>query len=434
MHESEPVAAARRALGRQLAELRIAAGLTQHDLAALVHYSRTTLANVETGRQQAARDFWEQSDRAVGAAGTLLATFDSVAALLERQRRERSELEHVRRFGAIRPAPAITAAQMVAEDGDVERREFLRVLSMAGVGLSLPVLDAAPRPAEVTLDQYTAMNASLWQVFGMAKSKQLAMPLVREQLSTLTGHLREPQTEATHQQLCALTGELLQLAGEIQFDGNRYADAAQTYTLAAMACREADAFDLWATAMVRHSFLSLYDGKPAEAGPMLEAAGQLAHRGDSALSTRYWVAAVRAQALAGVGDLDGCERALAKAEQVNGSTSPGGWLRFDATRLPEERGACYVELHRPELAEAALTVVLGMDVSARRRGSVLVDLATTGVQRGDPDRVVDYATQAIELANETGSGWVAQKLRGLQAQLQPMMGDSRIRALNAAIR
>ena len=138
MRESEAVAAARRALGRQLAELRTAAGLTQHDLAAQVHYSRTTLANVETGRQQAARDFWEQSDRAVGADGALLATYDSVARLIEQQRRQRSELEHVRRFGALRPAPAITTTQVVAEDGDVERREFLRVLSMAGVGLSLP--------------------------------------------------------------------------------------------------------------------------------------------------------------------------------------------------------------------------------------------------------------------------------------------------------
>lgn len=84
---------------------------------------------------------------------------------------------------------------------------------------------------------------------------------------------------------------------------------------------------------------------------MLDLAASLAARGDSALSTCHWVQAVRAQALAGTGDIGGCQKALDAADEVHRLTGPahnGGWLRFDGSRLAEERGTCYVELKRPD--------------------------------------------------------------------------------------
>ena len=50
--ESTDALVARRALGRQLAALRDAAGLTQHDLAPLVGYGRSTVGTVEIGKQR----------------------------------------------------------------------------------------------------------------------------------------------------------------------------------------------------------------------------------------------------------------------------------------------------------------------------------------------------------------------------------------------
>lgn len=145
---------------------------------------------------------------------------------------------------------------------------------------------------------------------------------------------------------------------------------------------------------------------------------------------------VRAQVFAGLGDFDGCSRALDQAEAVqslSGELHNGGWLRFDGSRLAEERGACYVELGRPDLAEAALTDALSQQISLRRRGSVLTDLALLGVQRDDPDQVLTYATAALELARHTGSGWVSTKLRGLQDQLAPLSHDRRIQSLSSQI-
>src|SRR4051794_3082616 len=49
---------ARLALGRQLAAARKAAGHTQHTLAPLTLCGRSTIANVERGRQSVGRDFW----------------------------------------------------------------------------------------------------------------------------------------------------------------------------------------------------------------------------------------------------------------------------------------------------------------------------------------------------------------------------------------
>jgi DNA-binding XRE family transcriptional regulator len=52
--------AALHALGHQLAACRRAAGLNQERLAALTDYSRSTVANVETGRQRVGPDFWRR--------------------------------------------------------------------------------------------------------------------------------------------------------------------------------------------------------------------------------------------------------------------------------------------------------------------------------------------------------------------------------------
>jgi tetratricopeptide (TPR) repeat protein len=228
----------------------------------------------------------------------------------------------------------------------------------------------------------------------------------------------------------------LQLAGEIFFDANKYSDAAYCYTLAAVASKEAHAFDLWACAMTRHAFIEIYERRFDKAAPMLELAASLARRGDGALSTRYWVFSVQAHAFAGLGQLAACKRALDAAEQVSelsGDASNGGWLRFDGSRLAEERGACYVQLRRADLAENALAGALRQNLSARRRASVLTDLAMIGLQRGDVDQIITHAEAALEIARWTGSGFIGRKLQGLQGRLAPLLGNSRARQLDQQI-
>jgi transcriptional regulator with XRE-family HTH domain len=57
----------------------------QRSLADQLPFSRSTVANIETGRQQAPREFWQLCDDLLGAGGDLLAAHDRLAAAVERQ-------------------------------------------------------------------------------------------------------------------------------------------------------------------------------------------------------------------------------------------------------------------------------------------------------------------------------------------------------------
>lgn len=342
---------------------------------------------------------------------------------------------------ATKPQPAPAPQEWT--DDDMNRRELLRLFTMAGAVIAAPGADQAldldrltsrtGRLDAETAAQYETLNSHLWQVFMLASSKAKVYPLVQDHLAAIVEGLQRSTTDATHKRLCALAADAFQLAGEIHFDANQYTDAAHCYTLAASASKEAGAYDLWACAMTRHAFIGVYERDHAKAAPMLDLAAQLARRGDSSLSTRHWVSVVRAETLAGLGDFDGCQRALDAAEQVRDLAGPshnGGWLRFDGSRLHEERGTCYIALRRPDLAEQVLTDALAHQLTTRRRGGVLVDLATLGIQRGDRDQTLDYGRAALELARRTGSGVIGHKLRALQSQMAALPSDDGVAALD----
>jgi hypothetical protein len=185
---------------------------------------------------------------------------------------------------------------------DVNRRELMRLLSLAGPFVGLADL-AADWPDErahgldgAALKDYAALNDHLRHVFMLSRSKPAVFPLAKSHLDTLTTSLQQSHEAEARQRLSVLLADLLQLAGEVCFDANHYTEAAHCYTQAASASREAKAFDLWACALVRHAFIALRERAAGQAVPLLELAAGVARRGDPQLSTRHWVAAVQAQA------------------------------------------------------------------------------------------------------------------------------------------
>lgn len=335
------------------------------------------------------------------------------------------------------PAQALPAGAGTSDLDEMNRRDLLRLLSVAGAVMTSPDVDTPSSDAladPVSLDAYHLVNTHLWQIFAMTDAKQQLYPLARQHLTALIDELGKTHTLSAYTRLCALTSELLQLCGEILFDGNKYTDAALCYTLAADASTQAGSYDLLACALTRHAFLALYERQFADADAILTAATRAAKRGDPQLSTRHWVAAVHAETHAGLGDADACYRALDLAGEVqamNGPVCPGGWLRFDGSRLAEERGTCYRELGRTDLAEATLNQALGATVSRRRRGSIYADLALLGVQRYDSDHILYYGHQALALAEHTqSSGYLGRRLRTLREQLRPLLSDPRVAAFS----
>ncbi|WP_079429491.1 MULTISPECIES: helix-turn-helix domain-containing protein [Streptomyces] len=329
--------------------------------------------------------------------------------------------------------------------GDIDemiRREFLRILTVSGALTVLPLGDVEARADGVPRSpaDFARMNRHLWQVYQLARTKGTVYPVVRDQLTTLKEAL-SARRDGNSLPLLNAAADLFQLAGEVAFDANRYTDAAASYTLAASVGKEAQAYDLWACALVRQAYLDVSEQRYREAADVLRAAERIAARGDTTLSTRHWVASVQAEVLAGLGDLGGCERALDRADEVRNlsdNSSNGGWLRFDGTRLAEERGARYVQLGRFDQAEEVLTralerSTLAVGHSYRRRGAVLVDLAVIGAKRQDPDQVVAYALEALNLAQASASGYIARRLRSLCNEFGPLSGDHRVAGLEAEI-
>ncbi|MFI7216902.1 helix-turn-helix domain-containing protein [Micromonospora maritima] len=114
----EVVADSRRVLGRALAESRRSAGVTQERLALLVRRSRSSIANVEVGRQVAPREFWMACDVAVGCEGALLAAWGRTDALARRLREQKKEAQ-IRRLLA-QPPPGCVCRELhrlLAESG-----------------------------------------------------------------------------------------------------------------------------------------------------------------------------------------------------------------------------------------------------------------------------------------------------------------------------
>ncbi|WEV25634.1 helix-turn-helix transcriptional regulator [Streptomyces sp. 71268] len=332
---------------------------------------------------------------------------------------------------------AITVAPVPrTKDGDLDdviRRDFLQMVTTATMLSDLGALGEAPDDEHT----YQSMNDHLWRLHARAQSRSPLFPLVHSQIAELTSALDGAGSESVRRQLCGEAAELFQLAGEVLFDCGKYTDAAHCYTLAASAAKEVDSPDLWACALTRYAFIRLYaDHDSGKAVQLLDHAAALAQRGDSSLSTRHWVAAVQAEAYAATGDVDSCQRALDRAVEVHalrGDSRNRGWLRFDGSRLAEQRATCYVRLRRFDLAEPVLGEVLQKKLSTRRQSSVLTDLAMVGAQRGDVDQVVDCARQAVTLAQRNASSYTVCRLRTLQPTLMHFRADPRVRDLSVHI-
>jgi transcriptional regulator with XRE-family HTH domain len=86
MTDSDNIAAMQRELGRQLAALRRQAGLTQHALATLTGFSRSTVSLAEIGRQSQAREFWQACDETLGTGSALSAGVDQIEAVRDAER------------------------------------------------------------------------------------------------------------------------------------------------------------------------------------------------------------------------------------------------------------------------------------------------------------------------------------------------------------
>jgi transcriptional regulator with XRE-family HTH domain len=330
-----------------------------------------------------------------------------------------------------------------------KRREFFKFLGIASSILLLPfaeldwerIEDALVKPSfldTAVIQDFEAINTRCWNLYLTASSKSLVLDGVLGQFKMLVQFLQEPHSSQIHQQLCALSSDLSQLAGEIFFDRHEYDTAKSCYVFAANVAKEARAHDLWSCALLRHSLTAIYD-EPAryqEALPFIHGAWKLALRGDSSLPTRYWAAAVEAETEAGVGNLVACQNALERANGVLEIThiSPA-WTRFDSSRLPALRGTCYLHLEQPSLAVPALEEGLNQfKKPGRKRGMVLTDLAMAALQGREVEQACAYMDQVIDIIVLGSSGFLRGSVEKVRRQLEPIARSESVHKLDQRIR
>ncbi|MGH8349492.1 MAG: helix-turn-helix transcriptional regulator, partial [Pseudomonas sp.] len=178
--EQLTVTAARQSLGKQLAGLRCAVNLTQCEFAKLVGYSRSTVANIELGRQHPSPAFCRKSDEVLSTGGVFRAALD--------------ELEELRRELHRKAAASALAEQR--KQGEQLREE------QAGTGISADGISADGAVRQPLLAQLAGAQPMPEEMYGgWGRRRVLKAIGVGAALSPLAGHgagLRELVLSAAH--------------------------------------------------------------------------------------------------------------------------------------------------------------------------------------------------------------------------------------------
>ena len=326
----------------------------------------------------------------------------------------------------------------------IKRRELLQLLAIAGGTLLTSDIDWDHIEASLIRSSHIdtglvsdleTINSHYWSLFMAASPKSSVLDGVLGQLKMHIQFLKEAHTTQTRQRLCALASSMSQLAGEIFFDLHDHDTAQSCYAFAASSAKEAKAYDLWASTLVRYSYLPIFEERFENAVPLLEQAEVLAQRGDPILPTRYWAAATYAEAESGMGNLKASQSAFERTHDVSTLTeiSPA-WIRFDASRLPALQGACYVRLEQPGLAEPVLKQALQESAKTnRRRAMILSDLTLCALQQAEVEKASAYAEEVVTLTASSASGFLRNTVFKIQQQLTPFASIEAVRTLNERV-
>jgi DNA-binding XRE family transcriptional regulator len=418
---------ARRKLGRQLAELRKAAGYSQHDFAPLTHYTRSTIANVEVGRQHVPRTFWQLCDEVLSASGTLSGGYDQMQALIRQHHEElaralREKSEEPADVGAYQAQGDLAQPRVTL---DPMRRRTLVTWGLAttaagGIGLASV---GAVGSADVGRLQRTEARLqglghrhggeSLWQAAAASADDGYLMleqgsygPTVGKQLLMATGRL----------QLCA---------GFLAFDAGRQYVARACYNDALTLARQVDDPEVETRALCGLARDSYVLDRPREAQRLATAADHVA--GSTRGSPRLAVLSHLRRAVASslMADAPGAASAITQARKALDRDRDEPVEEWSAFLTPFEidgiEATCALELGRASRAEVLFEqVTAAYEKSRFRRNCALyrVELARARLDSGTVDGAAEAANAAVDdLSGELASWWVSSKLDAVASRL-----------------
>ncbi|MEV7089216.1 helix-turn-helix domain-containing protein [Streptomyces sp. NPDC093085] len=405
--------------GSRLREARLAAGMTLVGLANAIHYSKSQLSKVETGRKRPSPELARLCDAALGRRGALIALVPTTP-----RGGKPATSPPAQDAVALSPSPAAASDDraLPAAWAPPGRRQVLGAGAGSVLAAATPAA-ALPTPALADgslLDVSTALFDQFRRV-GQAAPPGAVLPALAEQTRTLRA-LAARTGPRTGRGLLTLCARYAEFAGWMAQEAGADATALRWTEYAVELGAESGDADLASYALVRQGLVAYYRGDAARTVALAQGA-----RSDRLPYRIRGLAAQReAQGHALAGDDTACLRALDRARgllaRAEAEQDPAGPV-LGTTHLRDPAamttGWCLLDLGRP--SEAAR--VLDQEIE-RISAKAMRTQARYGARRalahalaGEIDQACAHARELLSTAHTVASATIALDLRRLSRAL-----------------
>jgi transcriptional regulator with XRE-family HTH domain len=404
MIDPQTITEAKRALGRQLAALREAAGKTQEQLAQQINYGRSTIANAETGYSTCRRTFWEHADQALHANAALLAGYDDLQALTRRHHTQTAHLIEQRRSAAVHPIH--DQQSRAPDDADI----------MDVCDDELDALELARRVAasDVTVETLTRLEMIVDELaVGYATTPAIELlPRVGRHLAYVGRLMDGRATLAQRRRLLIIGAWLALIRATIDTDLRRDTAAGAWLDTSRQMAQEAEHAELRAWCLETRAWGVLGNGDFGQAVALSRAAQEMAPHGSSAM---IQATAQEGRALARLGDAAGTRGVLRRIEKLVSALRmperPEHHYRYDPGKATAYTATTLAWLGDPAAVEYARAVVRRMERPGqgrrrpRRAAIARLDLSLALLGADQPDEATEVAMDAITARMLVASNW-----------------------------
>lgn len=371
----------------------------------MVGYSRSTIANVETGRQNVPRDFWESADTACNAAGALVEGNDGLDLAVRREREDAARQARLVLLGSAGTGSSggWDAALYAPGGGDSWPDVIATAASDArGRAERAAVTELGPG----TVEHLTADVVRLSRAYVTAPPLPLfvAMHLFLGRIETALDQRSYP---AQARDLNFLAGVICGLMANACLDVGREEAADDLARAAWIHGRIVDHGPLMGWARGMQALAAIWDARYADAAQHAE--NGLHHVPDGTGAVRLH--AISARALAAMGNraparaaMKAAEKARANAEHEELHDGVAGEFAFDDAKLRYYEALSLLNSEEPAQAEhaavAAVSLYQAVPVRVRSYGCealARVQLAKAHLMRNDVDNAADALSAVFEL-------------------------------------
>lgn len=351
------------AFARELRRLRAERGMSLRELAATVHYGKSYLHELETGRKPATKDVATRLDDALDAGSHLAAT--------------------------LRPAFADDVGP------EIEALELARRVTASDVGAE-------------TLDRLEWAADSMAMAYATTPPAEL-LPRVRRHLQYVSTLFDARKTLAQHRRLLVAGGWLSLLRATLHVDLRQTAASAAYLSTAAELAGQADHHEIAAWCLETKAWEVLIGGNYRQALQLSQHAQEVAPRDSSAF---IQASAQEGRAWARLGDQAQTQRTLDRVERLADHRpvpeNPEHHYQYDPAKAHSYAATTLAWAGDPAAEAVARDVIAELEQEGarpRRIASAKLDLGLALLAADKPDEAAVAASEAIGSGRIVPSNW-----------------------------